>query len=998
MKIPGSRLSIPAMLLLFVLPLHSQVPEGGTRLNTSTGTTFQQIGQCTASAIAVADQPFSEGIRVTVGSNISNSWDAQLKFPAVEGIEEGDVLLVAFYARTIDSQEETGEGNLNVVVENNSTYAKQISYNITIGNDWKQYYASAVSSATLGASEISYLFHLGFANQTLEIADVQYLNYKQTLTLEELPVTEITYFGQAPDAAWRAPATERINQHRKGMADLTVYDADGNLLEGALVEVEMIQHQFGFGTAIAAREFNDNEVYRNKTLEVFNEVVFENDLKWPQFNPGNTDHITRAMDTLDAHQVPIRGHNVIWPSYRLMPDYIEGIGEDLLALKHAINNRIDAVTQYTNGRLNDWDVINEPYSEHDMQDILGDEVMAEWFKRVRKNDRDVKLYLNDYSILSGGGKNIVKQDFYYNLVQYIDNLGGGVQGIGMQGHFGTELTSISKVYTILDRFAGLDKDIKITEFDVSTTQRGVQADYTRDFLTICFSHPSVKSVLVWGFWEGRHWKPDAAFFDLDWNIYPHGQQWIDLVYNQWWTPATTLTSDVFGQASMEGFLGTYRYTVTSGEEIRTGTFTLDSSNASGTINEIVISLDDGFPAEVKIHSSIPGFLCKGETTTLSAPEGTGLSYRWFRNDTLLVPATAAIDVQSAGRYKVEVSKGGLSVWSEPCLVNVYPSPAAIISTTGSPELCAGETITLEAATGQDWALSWKKDGVLIEEDVSSIEVTDAGSYTLVTSTDFCDATSDPVNVVTAERPVAEIIAADELQLCEGESIFLLGTIDPSYQYQWYMDGVALDHTERLLEVDETGSYQVQTILAHCTSLSDPVEVQVNPLPEALVSVAGDLTFCEGGSVTLTGNTGEGLLYTWMAGNETLGSADRSVTVTESGSYNLITTLENCSSTSDPVIVEVLSSTDPACSNHVSENSFKYSVYPNPFSGSFFVEAPQENHGTVKVELLNQLGQKVLEKEIEAGSGPFRVSVNQPGIFLLRLSGNDSTQTFTLSGL
>lgn len=989
-------LRFPALLLLMALPLQSQVPEGGIRLNATTGTTFQKIGQCTATSVTVADQPFSEGIRVTVGSNINNAWDAQLKFTAVQGIETDDVLLVAFYARTIESQEETGESSLNVVVENNSTYEKQISYNITIGNEWKQYFASAVSGTTLGSSEISYLFHLGFPNQTIEIADVQYLNYKQTLILEDLPMTEITYFGQSPDAAWRAPATERINLHRKGTADLTVYDAEGNLLEGAQIEVEMIQHQFGFGTAIGARTFNENEVYRNKTLEVFNEVVFENDLKWPQFNPQNTGHITRAMDTLDAHQVPIRGHNVIWPSYRFMPDFIEGLGEDELALKNAINNRIDAVTQYTSERLNDWDVINEPYSEHDMQDILGDGVMADWFKRVRKNDRDVKLYLNDYSILSGGGKNTVKQDYYYNLVQYIDNLGGGVQGIGMQGHFGTELTAISKVYSILERFSGLGKDIKITEFDVSTTQRNVQADYTRDFLTICFSHPSVKSVLTWGFWEAKHWKPDAAFYDSTWNLYPHGQQWIDLIYNQWWTPSTVLTSDVSGHASMEGFLGTYKYTVTSRELVSTGTFTLDSSNATGTINQIVISLDENFPAALRIQPSVPGYLCEGETTTLSAPEGIGLSYKWFRNDTLLAAAGASIETSIAGEYRVEVNKAGLSVSSAPYIVEVFPSPVALITYEGSPDLCAGETVTLETPSGSGWTYTWKKGEKLITVDVSSIGVSEAGSYNVVSSTGFCEAVSGPVTITKTEDPVAEIIVSEELPLCEGENVYLLGTIDPSYHYQWYRNGEPIDHTERLLEVNEAGSFQVETILGNCTTLSDPVEVEVNPLPEATITAEGDLAFCEGGSVTLTGNAGDGLLYTWKLGIKTLESTERSVTVSESGSYSLITTLENCSSISDPVTVEVRSSTDPACASHVDETPLKYNVYPNPFSGFFFVEAVQGIPSAMKVELLNPLGEKVFEKETEADSGPFRVPVDYPGVFLLRLSGKDFSRTFVVS--
>ncbi len=331
------------------------------------------------------------------------------------------------------------------------------------------------------------------------------------------------------------------------------------------------------------------------------------------------------------HGIPARGHNVIWPSFRFTPDIVEDLKDNPEGLRNAIDKHIDEVVTFTKGRLNDWDVINEPYSEHDIQDILGEKVMADWFKRTRRIDRGVKLYLNDYSILSGAGNNMVKQDYYYGLVQDIEAWGGEINGIGMQGHFGTDLTSIPKVYSILERFAELEKDIKITEFDINTTQRDVQAEYTRDFMTIVFSHPSVKSIMVWGFWAKRHWKPESAFYESDWTIRPHGEVWNDMIKNQWWTPVQDVVSDASGNLSIEGFLGNYSYTLSYGDVLRTGTFTLEHSFESGLGNEIVISLDEALPESVEITPSQSGYICSGEEVTLQAPEGDGLSYLWQLN-------------------------------------------------------------------------------------------------------------------------------------------------------------------------------------------------------------------------------------------------------------------------------------------------------------------------------------------------------------------------------
>lgn len=985
-------------IILISRELPAQIPVGGIRLNSATGTTFQQVGKCTASAISVADQAFTEGIRISVQSDISNTWDAQVKFPAIEGIETGDIILVSFFARTISSTQETGEGNVTVVIENNTSYTKDISYTLTIGNEWRQYYASAESGHTLSSSQISYLFHCGFPDQIIEVADVQYLNYKQTLSLDDLPVTEITYYGQDPDAEWRPLAAERINQIRKGIVDLTIYDEAGQLVEGASISIEMVQHQFGFGTAIAASEFNSNATYRNKVLEMFNEVVFENDLKWPQFNPNSTDHITRAMDTLDAHNIPIRGHNIIWPSWRFTPDFLETLKDDPIALRNAIDMRFDQVTQFTKGRLVDWDVMNEPYSEHDIQNILGNEIMAEWFNRARQNDRSVKLYVNDYSIISAGGKNTEKQNYYYNLIKQIEADGGHIDGIGLQGHMSSELTPITKVYDIVEKYAELGKEIKITEHDINLPeqQQSVQADYTRDFMTILFSHASVKSLLVWGFWAGRHWRPEAAFFNDDWSIRPHGVVWNDLIYNQWWTPKTDLVTDSDGHTSLDGFLGKYKYSVSYGEQIRSGYFFINNSKQSGLENKVIISLDSAIPEKVKITSSVDGYLCSGEIAVLKAPEGKDLTYKWYKDDVLSDNDTNQMEVSVAGIYKVTVEKAGVSQTSDPYEVLVRPSPVSEISPTGDITICDNEGITITARQEENLEYFWDKNGQQIMTNTTEFEVETSGTYSLRTAANGCVSNSEQLRVKIGETPVAEIKVTGDNPVCEGQSTYLLGTTGTNINYKWYKDSVELGISSRVIEVFESGSYVVETSIGDCSALSDPFNFIVNPIPEAEITVEGELTFCEGNSVELLGNYVEGLIYTWKNDSKILDETDKSITVYESGSYTLTTTLENCSASSDPVIVIVLSPTDPDCANSIIEDLKSVRVYPNPFRGSFKVETSNEDNVS-KVEVLNILGERVFTKNLESASNILQIYVEKPGLYLLRIYKADAIETISVIG-
>jgi GH35 family endo-1,4-beta-xylanase len=488
---------------------------------------------------------------------------------------------------------------------------------------------------------------------------------------------------------------------------------------------------------------------------LFNEVVYENDLKWPQFNPNSTLNIRKSLDSLEAHKIAVRGHNVIWPSWRNTPSSLKNYESNPVMLRALIDKHIDEVTQFTSGRLIDWDVINEPYSEHDIMDILGNDVMADWFKRVRNNDRNVKLYINDYSIISGGGSNIQKQDSYYNLVNYIEEKGGQVDGIGMQGHFGSELTSIPKVYSILDRFAQLGKEIKITEHDINVTQREVQAEYTRDFMTICFSHESVKSFLFWGFWANSHWLPEGALFNSDWTIRPNGEAYKDLVFNQWWTKKTESMSDSLGKVSFDGFLGSYKYTIRSGDKVRSGTFKIDNSIKSGKTNLIVLSFDIIIPDDIEISANKPASLCEGESIALKTTSINGLGYRWFKNDTLLNEQTATLTTAETGFYSVEVSNGNTKKVSKIFEIQVTPLPLVEIEADGNLNFCPDGMVKLSANVDNNASYNWIDGSRKIQGSVPAIDVTQSGSYSITATAFGCTAKSVPVNVTvySASDPV-----------------------------------------------------------------------------------------------------------------------------------------------------------------------------------------------------------------------------------------------------
>lgn len=365
---------------------------------------------------------------------------------------------------------------------------------------------------------------------------------------------------QAQQPVWREAAEKRIDEIRKDTLTVRVVDAAGRPVAGANIKVTMTEHEFGFGTAVAARQLlgegENSERYRQFIRDNFNMAVLENDLKWPQWD-RDREPALEAVKWLREHGISrVRGHTLVWPSWRWLPKELKALEADPPALRERVRAHIEDIVTATRGTLVHWDVLNEPYSEKDLMRILGNQVMAEWFKEARRHDANTTMFINDYGILSERGEKREHQDHYYQTIRDLLAQGAPLEGIGMQGHF-SEPTAPEKMLEILNRFGEFGLPIAITEFDFRTKDEDLQAQFFRDFLTLCFSHPRVKWFLMWGFWEARHWRPDAAMIRRDWSEKKNFAVWRELVYGRWWTRAEAVT-DASGVALVRGYLGRHR--------------------------------------------------------------------------------------------------------------------------------------------------------------------------------------------------------------------------------------------------------------------------------------------------------------------------------------------------------------------------------------------------------------------------------------------------------
>lgn len=612
------------------------------------------------SIVPVTGQSFTQAARFDVQNPTGDFWTSAVTAQSNRAVANGDVVLLHFFMRAIASQDETGAAFCQVYVEGPAPdYTKSISQQVSAGPEWIEFFLPFTVSGAYTSGNLGVKFGFGSAArpQILELGGVEAIWFGTSRTLAEMPRTSIQYDGRAPDAPWRAAAAARIEQHRKGEYEVRVVNSAGLPVAGASVRAKLRRHQFGFGTAwVASRVVNqgdaNNQIYLQKLRQLFNVGSTENDLKWAPWDGewgsgfGRSQTVT-ALNTLLNDGFGLRGHVLVWPSERNMPNSMQALvaaGDPTVPQR--ILDHIADIVPPTKDYLEEWDVINEPYDNHDVMDKFGNQVMVDWFNAARTHHPTARLFINDYGIISGGGLNAAKQQFYEDTVQFLLDQGAPVDGMGFQGHFDASPTGIPRALAVVDRYATAFPDMvfRITEFDVDTDDEELQADYTRDFLTAMFSHPKMLGVQLWGFWEGAHWRSRAAMYRNDWSEKPNGAAWRELVLNRWQTDDTR-TAGADGRVRGRGFYGDYDVTVTVGGQTFPGTLALAADGATATVvADVAVDGDPQVTIQPLGETVLPG-----GNVVLTA-EGAGSpapTITWYRNNVALDAHDTQLTINAA---------------------------------------------------------------------------------------------------------------------------------------------------------------------------------------------------------------------------------------------------------------------------------------------------------------------------------------------------------------
>lgn len=389
-----------------------------------------------------------------------------------------------------------------------------------------------------------------------------------------LAVSATSSFG-ADTAAPLTPEQQRalnddIARHRQGTLIITTRP-------GAEVIVEQLRHEFWFGAALANQAFEgrmnpaDRERYLAIFLTNFNAAVTENALKWQIMESRRGQINYRTVDAIlawcEQNHIPLRGHNIYWG----IPNYVPAWQKELSPeeLLEVVRQRALDIGKRYRGRFAEYDLNNEMIHGNFYEQKLGRDItlkMAQW---VREADPNAVLYLNDYDILTGR-----RLKDYLEHIRTLLAQGVPVGGIGVQGHLHGDTFDRQAVRNALDQLAQFKLPIRVTEFNMpgqrSKYYSNRQARMTEeeeqqkarelaDYYRICFAHPAVTGILMWGFWEGANWIPASSLYRRDWTPLPAAHAYRDLVFKEWWTQWRG-QADAQGRCTVPAFFGSHRIT------------------------------------------------------------------------------------------------------------------------------------------------------------------------------------------------------------------------------------------------------------------------------------------------------------------------------------------------------------------------------------------------------------------------------------------------------
>ena len=286
-----------------------------------------------------------------------------------------------------------------------------------------------------------------------------------------------------------------------------------------------------FGAAGHDEIFADSD-YANLILRETGLFVPEIALKFdalrPDANTFSFDKADAQIRYCESHKKLVRGHTLLWNDWP--PDWLKKTSS--YDIPNILDRHIDTVVGRYAGRIQSWDVVNEPfhpaldrpgtYRHGAWYNALGEDYIFRAFQRAARADPKAKLVLNEAWTERSDTLGIAVRKGMLNLIDKMQSRGLKLDAIGLQSHLapGTPADDDGFVAFLLEiQKRGLD--IYLSEFDI-TDHTYVGTVFDRDkqvaerayqFLTKALSVKAVKAVITWELADRYTWYRQPSVID-----------------------------------------------------------------------------------------------------------------------------------------------------------------------------------------------------------------------------------------------------------------------------------------------------------------------------------------------------------------------------------------------------------------------------------------------------------------------------------------------------
>ena len=307
--------------------------------------------------------------------------------------------------------------------------------------------------------------------------------------------------------------------------------------------------------------------------------------------------------------------------------------------------------------------------------------------------------------------------------------------------------------------------------------------------------------------------------------------------------------------------------------------------------------------ELAIEASLEQ-ACEGDNVEITLTNDTNEPVVWTVGNMTLPDVGNTIAAQVSGTYTALVTNSEGCSSEESVDVTFFEFPSAEIMNLPMG-ICEGSGFEIEAESNGDRFEWFDENGPIPGATGLTQEFDVSGEYRFVAYNEIDCPTEVVFTLEFIAAPVVDL--GTDVRECAGQNIELEVAADPDVEYEWFLNGTALNETGNSIIAIESGEYQVVATNAQvgCSS-EDFIMVDLVEFPTITNTTGSDqIAICEFASETLSVSSDSDLLV-WMLNGETIAENVDNIEATQSGTHTVTASRDIGCETSFEFNVEVIS--------------------------------------------------------------------------------------------